>query len=179
MSDMELEGDKIGCFQTASRKLTKRKHSEMNSSGVTATETQDPKRSFFSTIGEKFGFHRTSETVTKPILVAQDNQQVSTGEHNNSFVNDNHQVQSTFNQSYSYCSINLVEETENEQIHPKKRVKFDEENLICSSITYQRKSALRRPPPYRNPPQYRLPQPVQVKNDSIFTKFLNFTANLF
>ncbi|CAO1347552.1 unnamed protein product [Diamesa serratosioi] len=76
MSDLELKGDKIGCFQTASRKLTKRKHSEMNSSDVTATATE-AKRSFFSTIGEKFGFHRTSETVAKPILVAQDNQQVS------------------------------------------------------------------------------------------------------
>lgn len=179
MSEMELKIDKIGCFQSASRKLTKRKHSEMNSSDVTTTDAHDPKRSFFSTIGEKFGFHRTSETVTKQILVAQDNQQVSSGEHNNSFVNDNHQVQTSINQSYSYCSFNMVEETENEQIHPKKRVKFDEENLICSSITYQRKSTLRRPPPYRNPPQYRLPQPVQVKNDSIFTKFLNFTANLF
>jgi hypothetical protein len=51
-----------------------------------------------------------------------------------------------------------------EEAPARKRVKFDEENLICSSITYQRNQASASSTP---------------KSESLLTKFINFTASLF
>ena len=55
---------------------------------------------------------------------------------------------------------------------PKKRVKFDEENLIVSSTAYQRQQQAER-----NLSQvHHLREP---ESQSMFSKFVNFTANLF
>lgn len=52
---------------------------------------------------------------------------------------------------------------------PKKRVKFDEENLIVSSITYQRQTEAQR----------HMFDPKHDEHKSFITKFIDFTANLF
>lgn len=147
VTDIDTVG-KVGCFQSAARRIRKRKHSEM--------EENPPKlekKSIFATISEKFGFSR--ETTRSILTPSGSNRfQVSAGEMNHSY------------QHEDYASF----VTNEPEIHPKKRVKFDEENLIVSSITYQRQQTQVQ----------RLAQPKTAdESESIFTKFVNFTANLF
>lgn len=147
--------EKLGCFQTASRRILKRKHSE--------TEENIPKqqkRSFFSTIGAKLGFSRSSNNRPKSILSPTgSNRCAPSGEVNRSYQHD-----------YSSFVTNGVEQEH--EIHPKKRVKFDEENLIFSSITYQRKQT-------ETQTAIHLFEPATAETKSIFSKFINYTANLF
>lgn len=142
---------KEGCFQTAARRIRKRKHSD--------SEENLPKiekKSFFATISEKLGFSRNPP---RTILTPNGNNhfKLSAGELNHSYQHDDY---ATF----------VTNESESYEIHRKKRVKFDEENLIVSSITYQRQQTQ----------VHRLEETkVREDNKSMFTKFVNYTANLF
>lgn len=145
----------LGCFQTASKRILKRKYSEVEES-----ESKSSKKSFFASIGEKFGFTRAVNDPPRSILSPNNgNRRGMSGETNRSYLHD-------------YHSFNVTNEVNREhELHPKKRVKFDEENLIFSSITYQRQ---------QDEAQFMMPHPIiPDDNKSIFSKFVNFTANLF
>jgi hypothetical protein len=151
MNDMDKVG-KEGCFQSATRILRKRKHSD-SEENLPKVE----KKSFFATISQKLGFSREPP---RSILTQNGSNrfQLSSGELNYSYQHDD------------YASF-VTNEPENNEIHPKKRVKFDEENLIVSSIKYQRQQETQK---------NRLEEPKVIdENASIFSKFVNFTANLF
>lgn len=142
MTDIDDAG-KSGCFRSAARKIRKRKLSE--------TEENPPKvekKSIFSTIGEKLGFSREPP---RSVLTQNNRFGVSQGELNYSYQHED-------------CQPFVTNEPED---HPKKRVKFDEDNLIVSSITYQRQQTQ----------VHRLAE--QNEEKSVFAKFVNFTANLF
>lgn len=160
MTDIDDVGkeSKLGCFQTSSKRLLKRKHSE-----IEELEPKAQKKSIFASIGERFGFTQASIEPPKSILSPNGiNRREFTlsGEMNRSYL------------PHDYHSFDVTNEVEQEHdIHPKKRVKFDEENLIFSSITYQRQ---------QDEAQFMMPRPmIQDEKKSIFSKFVNFTANLF
>lgn len=150
-----------GCFNNTSRRLLKRKHSDIDDED----EENDIKthESIFTSLKEKFGFkvHGKADKSRKSILSSinhQDDDDVG-GEHNMSYQHDDNIMT---NRLFNVNTNNIdIEEYET----PKKRVKFDENNLIVSSITYQRQNAMRM---QENP-----------KEESIFSKIINFTANLF
>lgn len=157
MTDIDKVGkkDKLGCFQTASRRILKRKHSETEEKIL-----KPQKRSIFSTIGEKLGFSRPANKPPKSILSPSGSNRIASGEVNHSYQHD-------------YNSFGMTNEVEQEHETPlKKRVKFDEENLIFSSITYQRKQT-------KQPAAVHVFQPSAEENKSIFSKFIDYTANLF
>lgn len=145
---------KLSCFQTSSKRPLKRKHSE-----IEEAETKTHKKSIFASIGEKLGFTRVCNQPPKSILSPNSsNRRRLSGEMNRSYLHD-------------YHSFNVTNEVEPGHEIPKKRVKFDEENLIVSSITYQRQC---------DEAQFMMPKPILPdENQSIFSKFVNFTASLF
>lgn len=144
------KGNKFGCFQTASNRILKRKHSESNEN-----EQKIPKKSFLSSIGEKLGFQRPSNTAPKSILT-QNN--VNQGEMNYSYQHD------------GFSAFNVTnDEVEQEHEIPKKRVKFDEDNLIVSSITYQRQQSQVQ----------RMMFHPKTEEKSLMSKLIDYTANLF
>lgn len=155
MNDIDKAGkdEKLGCFQTASRRILKRKHS-----GSEENLPKPLKRSFFSTIGEKLGWSRPTSDPPRSIL-SPSNRAVASGEVNHSYEHD-------------YNTFDVTNEVEQEHEIPKKRVKFDEENLIISSITYQRKQI-------ESKASLHMFQSSATENKSIFSKFINYTANLF
>lgn len=159
MTDIDSENSKLGCFETASRKL-KRNRSEME-----MNDEKPAAKSIFVSIGEKLGFLRTSDSQKPKSILTNHNHNRSSGELNYSFAHDS--IHGHYDHPFN-CT-NTVEESE---IPPKKRVKFDEENVVCSSITYQRQSehANRMLIP---------PTPTKHKDESFITKFINFTASLF
>lgn len=152
MTDIDEAGkeSKLGCFQTASKRVMKRKHSE-----TIENHQKVPKKSFLSSISEIFGFKKPSNEAPKSIL-SQNNG--NRGEQNYSYQHD------------GFSSINVTNETV-EQKHeiPKKRVKFDEENLIVSSITYQR---------HQSEVQRMMFHP-KTEEKSMMTKLIDYTSNLF
>ena len=158
MTDIDEAGKdgKLGCFQTASRRILKRKHSES-----VENISKQHKKSFFSTIGEKLGFSRPVSDLPKSILSPNgSNRQTRSGEVNHSYQHD-------------YNSFGVTNEMEYEhEFPPKKRVKFDEENLIVSSITFQRKQI-------ESKAALHIFKPAAEENKSILSKIINFTANLF
>jgi hypothetical protein len=148
--------DQFGCFQAASRRLLKRKHSEMEQ--PTENEPQSSKKkSFFAAISEKLGFSRESNDKPRSILQVQ-NRFLSPQRHSGEM-------------NYSYQHDSFVTNIEKEHETPRKRVKFDEENLIVSSITYQRQQSQQR--------LNLIMEKDENKSQSMFSKFVDFTANLF
>lgn len=124
-------------------------------------------KSIFTSIKEKFGF-KTSENKLhgkKSILSSIHN---NSGEHNMSYQYED----SMFHDNNHLSKFITNNKDENEVEVPRKRVKFDEENLIVSSISYQRENAL------RNLKQQNSRKLIK-EEESLFTKFINFTANLF
>jgi hypothetical protein len=162
MSSNDIEIENGGCFQ---RSLgMKRKHSEMEDDFKGHSN-----KSIFTSLKEKLGFKSTQargEEKTEKSIFSPLRDHNGSGEHN--FSNDN-----GFS---SFASTPLRANHSSKPTHtnirheeiPRKRVKFDEENLIVSSITYQRQTALRE-----------VNEPKDKKEDSLLTKFINFTANLF
>lgn len=153
MTDIDNVGKDVslGCFQSASRHIRKRKHSEM--------ESDQPKlqrKSIFASIREKLGLVRSSADPPKSILSSNGGYRQAPGETNPSYQHDD------------YFSFDVTNEVEHET-HPKKRVKFDEENLIVSSITYQRQQTA----------AHHMMLESSADHKSMFAKFVNFTANLF
>lgn len=148
------EGSELSCFQSATRRILKRKHSESN---IEENEPKPPKKSFFATLGEKLGLSRTS-VPPKSILTTNSSNRFTQGEMNYSYQHD------------GYSSFVTNGELEREHEIPRKRVKFDEENLIVSSITYQRQ---------QTEAYHMMTQPGSQNNQSFFTKFVNYTASLF
>lgn len=163
VSSNEIDIENGGFFR--SRLGMKRKHSEMedNFKG-------DSNKSIFTSLKEKLGFKSTQargEEKKKSIFSPLRDLNGS-GEHN--FSNDN--GFSSFASTplgANHSSSKLTHTNNRRDEIPRKRVKFDEENLIVSSITYQRQNALR---------ELSVPQKDR-KEESILTKFINFTANLF
>lgn len=163
-NDIDIESGG-GCFR--SRLGLKRKHSEMEDD----FKGHGSSKSIFTSLKEKLGFKSTQargEEKTKKSIFSPLRDHNGSGEHN--FSNDN-----GFS---SFASTPLGANHSSKPTHtnnrrdeiPRKRVKFDEENLIVSSITYQRQTAL----------QLReLSEPKDRKEESLLTKFINFTANLF
>lgn len=156
MNDIDSVGKsdaQLGCFQSASRRLLKRKHSEIEE----IPAKSEKKKSIFEAIGEKLGFSRATNNRPKSILTTNTSNLLASGKLNQSYQHD-------YN---SFDVTNNVVEQEHEV--PKKRVKFDEENLIYSSITYQRQTAAYQ----------MMNQPGLNDNTSMFSKLVNFTASLF
>jgi hypothetical protein len=135
-------------------------------------------KSIFTSLKEKLGFNKTTTTtsteptkksILSPIRRVRKGADDS-GEHNfshgfSSFASTPLGANHSSNINGSTNKHVVIEEI------PRKRVKFDEENLIVSSITYQRQHNLRET---RNKPQ-----PPPSETESLFTRFINFTANLF
>jgi uncharacterized UBP type Zn finger protein len=149
MTEIDQVG-KEGCFQAATRRMRKRKHSELEEN-----PPKTEKKSIFTTISEKLGFSKEPPRSA----LSQHSQNQHRGKLNFSFEHDEHAF--------------VTNELESHEIHPKKRVKFDEENLIVSSITYQRQQAeVRKLAENRR-------RRVESGEKSMFSKFIDFTANLF
>lgn len=163
MTDINETVGTEGCFQAASRRLRKRKHSDSEEN-----DFKPQKQSIFASIGEKLGFLKSSRTTRtssrhseskKSILTPRNSQiEVVRGELNFSFEHDQSPVTNK-QQQHDY---------DEQDFPPRKRVKFDEENVIVSSITYQRRQS-----------QIQLDRLRETEKESILTKFVNFTANLF
>ena len=165
-TEIELEKEQHGCFHGASRRLLKRKHSETEPNDAENVEN----KSIFTSIKEKFGFKTTENAtrVKKSILTSIHNQD---GEHNLSYQHDD--SMSRGNNRFSQFVTNKNKENDVEV--PRKRVKFDEENLIVSSLTYQRENAVRN----LRQQQHQQKQSTVKEEESLFARFINFTANLF
>lgn len=159
MTDINDAGkdSKFGCFQTSSKRILKRKHSETEES-----LSKPKKKSIFTSISEKFGFTRAINETPKSILTANGSNKsrcFSSGEMNHSYQHDYHSFDVTNDGGQEH------------DVPPKKRVKFDEENLVYSSITFQRQ---------QNDSQYMMNESNRSEErKSVFSKFANFTASLF
>lgn len=135
------------------------------------TKSHDNK-SIFASLKEKLGFKTPSsengkvkKSISSPLQGGFLNE---SGEHNFS-----HGFSSFASTPLgANHSSNITNRFNNVEEIPRKRVKFDEENLIVSSITYQRQSAFRVH-------QQQKPLPPTGNEGSLFSKFINFTANLF
>lgn len=155
MTDIDEIGEEdTGCFQTTSKRLMKRKHSDVDKNKQKTVE----KKSFVTAIGERFGFSRGSQESSKSISTT--NGCRNAGE----IGNDSHM------HGYLCDVINMGMEGDDNEFPPRKRVKFDEENLIVSSITYQRQ---------QSEANRMKMQPTVDNEKSFITKFINFTASLF
>lgn len=124
-------------------------------------------KSIFTSLKEKFGFKTTQaseEEKTKKSIFSPLRDR--SGEHN--FSNDNG-FSSFASTPLGANHSSKLTHTNNHDGIPRKRVKFNEENLIVSSITYQRQNALR---------EFSEPQKDR-REESLLSKFINFTANLF
>lgn len=132
MTDIDEAGE-TSCFQSATKRVLKRKHSQME---APENPPKLPKKSIFASISDKLGLTRNDPP--KSILTT-----TNRGE---------------MNQTYEHERIFATNNEEHEV--PRKRVKFDEENLIVSSITYQRQQTIE-------------------DHKSLFSKIVDFTANLF
>jgi hypothetical protein len=166
-----------GCFHAASRRLRKRKHSETDENDIAGAESSH--KSIFTTIKEKLGFGGATETRVKPAKsILSSVNGVLEGEHSlcyqhNGVTNKRNGVGVN---DYDDDDDGGFKEYEANVI-PRKRVKFDEENLIVSSITFQRQ----RDAMYMQ--QTTMSSSKKKKEEegeeSLFTRFINFTANLF
>lgn len=176
MTDISKIGS-TGCFESA-RRFRKRKLSECeeneNGNESTMTTTTTPKhviadkRSLLSVISEKFMFTRTKKGVSTPpqprSILSPNSSYRSfeshlTGEQNFSYQHDF---------EFGFSSI-AVTNQDFMSPPPKKRVKFDEENIVVSSITYQRQQQ-----------QAKLEQlKSHTTNRSLFTKIIDYTTSLF
>jgi hypothetical protein len=160
-NDIDIEAE--GCFR---RRLgMKRKHSEMEDDFK-----GNDNKSIFTSLKEKLGFKSTQargEEKTKKSIFSPLRDHNGSGEHN--FSNDNGFSSFASTPLGANHSSKLTHTNRHRDELPRKRVKFDEENLIVSSITYQRQNALRE---FSDPQRDR-------KEESLLTKFINFTANLF
>lgn len=149
---------KLGCFQTASKRILKRKHSDSEENAP-----KQSRKSIFSTISEKLGFSRPPTPAPKSILSPNGrNKAVEySGEDNPSY-------------QHGYNLFGVTNEWEQEHENPpRKRVKFDEENLIFSSITYQRRQQ------HETKAVHLFKPSAEEENKSILTRLINYTANLF
>lgn len=157
-TDIELDGSQHGCFHSASRRLRKRRHSETITTDENDTvNVAHQNKSIFTSIKEKLGLKATENVDKKSTVLSSIHNQ--DGEHNMSYQGKNHP---------SACVTNK------ELCVPRKRVKFDEENLIVSSLSYQRGNAIRR-----QRQQHVEQQTTKKEEESLLTRFINFTANLF
>lgn len=152
LTDIDEVGKDSSCFQSATKRILKRKHSEMEEN-----HSKPPKKSFFATLGEKLGLSRTVEP-PKSILTMSNNNRFAQGEMNYSYQHD----------GFSSFVTNGDDDREHEV--PRKRVKFDEENLIVSSIKYQRQ---------QTEAYHMIAQSRPDESQSLFAKFVNYTASLF
>lgn len=154
-TDIDLENEHQGGGCLRRRLGLKRKHSEMEEDFKS-----NGNKSIFTSLKEKLGFKKLTQArddrKEKKSFFSPLRDLNRSGEHDNGFSSFASTPLGANHSSKAHTNINLEE-------IPRKRVKFDEENLIVSSITYQRQNALREP----------------QKEESLLTKFINFTANLF
>lgn len=169
MTDISKIGA-TGCFQAA-RRLRKRKLSECeeNENGnELKVEATTEKKSLFSVISEKLTFTRTK---TEAKIPSEPRSILSPNSSYRSF-----ECHLTGEQNYSYehdyeFGFSTIAVTNNNICSPppKKRVKFDEENIVVSSITYQRQQQAIRLEQLKS----------HTTNRSLFTKIIDFTTSLF
>lgn len=167
MTDIDEIGSSSGCFQSKRRK---RKHSESEENENKVKPEKKSKKSLLSVISEKFSFARTKDehqtpppkprSILSPNTSYQSFSQNITGELNYSFEHDD--------EEYGFSASNYVTNTDYYD-PPKKRVKFDEENIVVSSITYQRQQQQMRLEHLKS----------NNANKSIFSKFIDYTYSLF
>lgn len=157
IDEVGKEGSAFSCFQSSSKRVLKRKHAELEE--VAPPEAE--KKSIFATIGQKLGFtKRQAAAPLKSVLSPNSrNRRPTPGKLDLSYEHDD------------FAVTNMERELEHD-FPPKKRVKFDEENLIVSSITYQRQTEAERS-------SQCMFNPKHDEHKSFFTKFIDFTANLF
>jgi hypothetical protein len=165
MTDIDEIGSNSGCFHTKRRK---RKHSETEEN---ENKKKPEKKSLFSVISEKLSFTWTKEELQTP----PPRQPRSILSPNSSYASYNNFV-GELNYSFEhddggFGESNFVTNNYNDFLDdpPKKRVKFDEENIVVSSITYQRQQQAMRLEHLKSNHQ----------NKSIFSKFIDFTSSLF
>lgn len=167
-----------GCFKSArlfrKRKLSECEENENNANDSTfAKPIITEKRSLLSVISEKLTFTRTKNDLKSPpprpseprSILSPNSSYRSfeshlTGEQNYSYQHD----------TFGFSSIAVTNRTHDFMSPPpKKRVKFDEENIVVSSITYQRQQQ-----------QMKLEQlKSHTENRSLFTKIIDYTTSLF
>lgn len=147
------ERSAFSCFESSTKRVLKRKHAELEEVAPPKAE----KKSFFTTIGQKLGFAKPQAAVPLKSVLSPNsrNRRPTPGKLDLSCEHDDF--------------TNMERELEHD-FPPKKRVKFDEQNLIVSSITYQRQS---------EEAQRFMYNPKHDEHKSFITKFIDFTANLF
>lgn len=160
MSSNDIDIESGGFFR--GRLGMKRKHSEMEDDFKGHSN-----KSIFTSLKEKLGFKSTQADEKKKSIFSPLRDHNGSGEHN--FSNDNGFASFASTPLGANHTSKLTHTNYRRDEIPRKRVKFDEENLIVSSITYQRQNAI---PELSNPQKDR-------KEESLLTKFINFTANLF
>lgn len=178
LSDMEHDLDmsmQASCFKACSTKGTKRKHTEDADENERGSSAKKALMSF----GEKLWPRPTS--VPEPPQPKSILNYSSANNLNVSIVSAG-EPNVTINQHFNHSVTNMQNHLANhsfiqstyESVGPKKRVKFDEANVLYSSITYQRQI---------DPgSQYcgLIPKPLaEVKSKSLFTEIIDFTASLF
>lgn len=177
MTDIsKLGSTSDGCFKSA-RLFRKRKFSECEENENNESTFVKPviaeKRSLLSVISDKLTFTRTKSELqtprpSQPRSILSPNSSYRsfeshlTGEQNYSYQHDS---------EFGFSTIAVTNRTQDDFMSPppKKRVKFDEENIVVSSITYQRQQQ-----------QLKLEQlKSHTNNRSLFTKIIDYTTSLF
>ncbi len=129
--------------------MLKRKHTD--STNEEGSSAKKPRTTIFSSIRDKFRSKKPEPPKTRSILTYRSD-------------NQGEQICSPFSPNHS-LSVSIT------NTPTKKRVQFDELNLITSSITYQRH--------LNSSYQYTGIIPQKSENKSLLTRLLDFTSNLF
>lgn len=158
-ADYDIENSTAGCFKRPPQSL-KRKHSEM----------ENENKSIFTSLKEKLGFKPSAnKPEVKKSILSPIRREIFNDSGEQNFSHGFSSFAST------PLGANRSNTTNNHRFNiedvPRKRVKFDDENLV----TFHRQKAIRKHPSQ----QAIATAPVTQKEESLFTKFINFTANLF
>lgn len=161
-STTEIKDDnEHSCFYAASRRLLKRKHSETDDDVyVEPKQTETPHKSFFTVLKEKF-----TNFNSHPNVSAEKPQKTTILTLNKYEGETSYQCESQLSHHGIYKTEEHAAEREVEVV-PRKRVKFDENNLVMSSSQFQFKND--------NKPAHH-----KEKTESLLSRIIDFTANLF
>lgn len=174
---MEQDHDlsmQVSCFKACTTKGTKRKHTKDDDENEFGSSAKKALMSF----GEKLWPHSAPPEPQQPKSILNYSSTnnlnisvISAGEPN---VSINQHFNKSVTNIQNHSTNNSFIQTPYESVGPKKRVKFDEANVLYSSITYQRQ--------FDPSSQYcgLIPKPLaENKPKSFLTRIIDFTANLF
>lgn len=152
--DLDDAGKKsnLDCFHTTTKRVLKRKHASSDE----VVKNKPEQKSFLTSLGEKLGLRKVQDNGQRSIFPSIQNNVLHKGGQS-SLVEIGNLTHAGFDQEYDLLPPS------------KKRVKFDEENLV--TIKYHCQYSVVQ----RGPSQL----PIKTENKSLFHKFLDFTGNLF